>query len=369
MQKPRRNYLPDTTVHDRKEEFFNHVWDHTKDVDFFTTFTQPRELTTVQKNIIKEIICILCDNKSNNKEACDRIYNILKTQPTENNIIPIILQLIGSTRNKILTDLRAMLAQTNIPIPSKPENIVKNKQLLTYAEKYITNELRRVFASIIDKGCKVEDDALYLILDILNESTWSGFIRQAKAKRTGHYAEYRLATELEKIGIPFEPQSKLKNKPSADIKFNEISYDLIIPNTIEPIICIKATAHTANIGQYGESKDALEVTEAKNKISEMISTSRPLLLSLIDGIGFKSNLAGLTTILENVDEFVQFKTIWKIVILYAYKNNKKIKVWLPDPKNHVDFITKYSNSINLVNDKSDLISIGEGAVESIQNMK
>lgn len=353
-------------THDRKGEFFAHVWDHTKD-DFFDGFAKPRDLTDSQRRTIKEIICILCRNKGG-KVACDLIYRILKSQPTDSSIIPIILQLVGSTRNKILTDLRAMLSGTDIKVPNKPELVVKNSKLLGHAEKYITDELKRVFASIIDKDCNVDDDTLCLILDILNQSTWSGYVRQEKAKRTGHYAEYRLAKELDKIGIPFEPRKKLDKHPSADVTFRGLSYDLVIPDAERPKICVKATTHTSNIGQYGESKDALEVTEAKTNLDELPELERPLLVSLIDGIGFQSNISGLTAVLDNSDEFVQFKTMWKIAVLYAKTTpNRKIGVWLPDPENHEDFLSKHADDMEIMPDDKGLVQVGEGAVETFRS--
>ena len=281
-------------IDEKLKEFNKHVWDHTKD-DFFKKFVNPKKITDDQKKILKEIICILC--KNNDDKACDKIYKIFESQSMKDSIIPLILQLVGSTRNKILTDLKAMLKDTTVP--AKPEFLIKHESLLRPAEKYITIELKRVFSTIIDKDCNVDDDTLYLILDILNQSTWSGFIRQEKAKRTGHYAEYCLVKVLDKMNIPFEPRKKLENPISKDVKFHGISFDVVIPDKIKPKICFKATVHTSNVGQYGKSKDSLEVEEAINKMASM-SKDRPKLVAFVDGVGLSSNMSGLINILEHV---------------------------------------------------------------------
>lgn len=95
------------------------------------------------------------------------------------------------------------------------------------------------------------------ILDILGQSTWSGCVRQERAKMTGHYAEQQLASLLHLLEIPLCPKSKTANPVSRDAQFRGISYDLAIPSSRSPLICIKAATHTSNIGQYGESRDAL----------------------------------------------------------------------------------------------------------------
>ncbi len=343
---------------DKEDEFFYHVWDHTQD-EFFEKFINPKKLTDAQKELLKKIICILC--KSKDKEACDKIYRILKEQSADDSIIPLILQLVGSTRNKIITDLKAMLKNTHIQVPPKPQNIVNDATLLQHAEKYMTVELKRVFSTIIDKDCDVDDDVLYMILEILNQSTWSGFVRQERAKRTGHYAEYRLAIELNKMNVPFEPKTKLDNPLSRDAQFRGISYDIVIPNGDSPKICIKATTHTSNIGQYGESKDALEVKQAKEDLDELSDEDRPILVSFIDGIGLRSNISGLRDVLDNADEFVQFETLWKIVVLSAHVFGVKMKLWLPDPSRHEEFLIKYADSVELVEKNKKSITVAEGS--------
>ena len=339
----------------KKEEFYQHIWDHTQDA-FFETFVNPKKLTENEKATMKEIICILCQDNTD-RITCDKIFKILQKEPKDSNLIPLILQLIGSTRNKILTDLKSMFSSTGISVPTKPEHLVGDKTLLRSAEKILTGELRRVFSTVIEKDCDVDNDTLYMILEILNQSTWSGYVRQEKAKRTGHYAEYMLARELDKFDIPFEPREKLTNPLSRDATFNGLSYDIMIPDDKTPQICVKATIHTSNIGQYGESKDSLEIMEAKENLSKL-GRNRPKLIALIDGIGMTTNVAGLEGVLNNADEFIQFKTLWKIIAVYAHANHKNVTMWLPDPPIHDSFLKKYSR-VRLSPSRDGLTEIGE----------
>ena len=334
-----------------QDEFFDHMWDHTTD-KFLNSFNNPKKLSDKNKRQLKEIICILCNNK-NDEVACNKIYKILKKQEKD-SIILIILQIIGSTRNKILVDLKSMLKKDNaVIIPNNPKSLSKDHIVLYHTEKYLTNHLRNIFADIIEMDCKITDEQLFLIFDILNKATWSGWIRQERAKRSSHYAEYRLAATLDKLDIPFEPQEKLDNPVSPDIQIGGISYDLVIPNKKTPVICFKCTVHTANIGQYGKSKDLLEIKEAKQQILQSNMNPKPVLFSLIDGIGMKLNVAGLKEILQNTDEFCQFKTMWKAIVVFANTCDRIVELWLPDQDNHAEFLSKYQDNITLQDRKPE----------------
>jgi hypothetical protein len=162
----------------------------------------------------------------------------------------------------------------------------------------------------------------------LNQATWSGYIRQERAKRSGHEAEYRLATLMASLRIPFTPSEKAENPLCRDVQLNGISFDLVIPDDRVPALVFKATVHTANIGQYGESKDHLEIDEARRWLDELSPERRPLLMAFIDGVGFRSNSAGLNGVLTKSDEFCQFRTIWKAVVVAGAKSGIKHKIYL-----------------------------------------
>jgi hypothetical protein len=185
------------------------------------------------------------------------------------------------------------------------------------------------------------------MLQGLNQATWPGYIRQERAKRSGHEAEYRIATLLLRLGIPFAPEEKADNPLCRDAMWREISFDIVVPNIQQPTVCIKSTVHTSNIGQYGESKDHLEVDEARRMIDRLPAASRPTLVGFIDGIGFESNSAGLNGVLEKVDEFCQFSTIWKLGVICAKRTNKRARLHLEasDMDKHASFLARYSDVV------------------------
>lgn len=351
---------------DKYTEFFDHVWNHIDD-PFFKSFKHPKELTLEQRKTLKQIVRILVEG--NDRIACDKIYQILKTSDPNARLIPLILQLVGSTRNKILTDLRALLRGTGIVIPQKPEGLAKNHDLLRHAEKYMSDELRRVFATLITKNRFVDDDTLDVILDILNQSTWPGYMRQEQAKRSGHYAESRIAESLDLLGVPFEPQSKIHQPMSGDVQFKGVSYDMVIPSIDKPLICIKSTVHTSNIGQYGESKDALEMEEARVSLDKPQQSGGsnpaniPILVAFVDGVGFKSNKGGLAGVFDSADEFVQFDTMWKLHVLAAHVLGHHIDLWIPDSPKHKVFLDRYDQCISVLSQRCEgMWQAGEGAI-------
>lgn len=344
---------------DKEAEFDAHVWDHTGDV-FLRSFQEPRAISTDENALLAEMLRVL--RTHDDQAACDRLYRLLADQDPKNSIIPRILQLVGSTRNQILTDLRATLSRTDARVPSRPQDLHKNDDLLRRGEQYIAAEMRRVFAPVLDKSCELDDGALRVLFETLNRATWPGFKRQERAKMTGHYAEFRIASMLADLGISFEPASKLENRPSQDVVFEGMSYDIVVPDSKKPRICIKATTHTSNIGQYGESKDALEIKYAKSSISALDPARRPILVSFIDGVGLRSNRRGLRTVLGEADEFFQFASMWKLPVMAAYKLGLEARLWLPDAEDHAPFLDRYSGAVRMQDSATGLAEAGEGAV-------
>lgn len=174
------------------------------------------------------------------------------------------------------------------------------------------------------------DDSINRAMEALNQATWPGFIRQERAKRSGHEAEGRVALLLLSARMQFEPAEKADNPLCRDAQIDGLSFDIVVPNVKKPKLLFKATVHTSNIGQYGESKDHLEVDEARRWIDGKYGANdRPVLVALIDGVGFESNRAGLDGVLEKADEFCQFRTIWKILVLASSALERKLTLLLP----------------------------------------
>ncbi len=60
----------------------------------------------------------------------------------------------------------------------------------------------------------------------------------------------------------------------------------------------------------------------------------------IDGVGMESNRAGLDGVLQTADEFCQFDTIWKAIVLAASTTQRSVLIELPkaDLEAHAAFI-------------------------------
>jgi hypothetical protein len=154
-----------------------------------------------------------------------------------------------------------------------------------------------------------------------------------------------MATMLSECEIPFEPKEKADNPLCPDEQINGVSFDIVVPDAENPRVCMKATVHTSNIGQFGESKDHLEIDEARRMLdSDFDAKDRPLLLALVDGIGFTSNRAGLDGVLRKADEFCQYGTLWKAAVICASAVKMNIQIELPDAeaKRHDAFLKRFN---------------------------
>jgi len=77
-----------------------------------------------------------------------------------------------------------------------------------------------------------------------------------------------------------------------------------------------------------------------------MGNDKPALLAFIDGVGFESNRAGLDGVLEKSDEFCQFKTIWKAIMMSAATLDRRFEFSLParSMENHRAFIGRWQGS-------------------------
>ena len=341
----------------RRTEFFQNVWDHTAD-PFQVQFDARRELTGPELVSLKRLVDAFACGKSDSE-----IAKLIRKEVrgSSDDLLATLLQLVGSTRNKIITDLKAQVAREGSSIPSAYDGLVHNDAAWALAGDYLAKRMRTVLGPL---AANTIDAAL----EALNQATYPGYIRQQRAKLQGHEAEARLAGLLKACEIPFEPREKAENPLCRDAQIEGVSFDLVVPSVSSPKVCVKATVHTANIGQYGESKDALEVEEAQSKLAARYGQSRPIVLVLADGIGFRSNSAGLDGVLSQADEFCQFRTLWKGAVVGAWATGRVLPLYLPEKshEDHKPFLANYSDSIKLLERSDDAkahhISAGEGVI-------
>lgn len=326
------------SLDERRAEFEAHLWDHAEDA-FQQEFDLRRPLDDAELAALSEIADALAEGADDEEIA----VIVRDAGRGSESVFLTVMQLVGLTRNKIITDLKASAAARGTRIPSTPGQLPRS-DAWRFAGPYIAQRLRRVIGPLAVDG-EVPSSAF----EALNQATYPGWIRQQRAKLSGHEAEYRLAVLLDECGLPFEPQEKKDNPLCRDATLYGVSFDVVVPSVREPRMCVKATVHTSNIGQFGESKDALEMSEAAAMLDEHFRGSdRPRLLALIDGVGFRSNSAGLNGVLTTADEFCQFQSIWKGAAVAAFSLERSLTVALPERhisahasffERHEDFIT------------------------------
>lgn len=350
------------TVHEelafRRSEFDGHVWNHSAD-PFQASFDYRRPLSPHELAALRDVVSGVGSGASD-----DDICQLLSARAAENQeIVFIFLQLAGLTRNKILTDLRAVTAASRIPIPSNPALLPMRREAWRLAGPYLVKWLRGVFEPL----ATVDPRELDSVLEALNQATWPGWIRQERAKRQGHEAEHRLAVLFTELELPFAPRDKADNPLGPDVRIHGISFDLVVPSTSNVRLCVKSTVQTANIGQFGESKGALEVQQASEMLNSRFSASdRPLLLAMVDGVGFRSNRAGLDGILDLSDEFCQFSTVWKAAVLAARTVAVELQVYLPagESERHAAFVRRTGVTIGPLDPRTRATLIAARGVEA-----
>lgn len=309
---------------DRRREFNDFVWNHAADA-FQAKFDKCAALTGSETAVLTHLLT------DENLNDANRLSGAIRAAVTaDRSVVRRLLQIVGLTRNKIIQDIKAYVRVNGEEVSlSSPEAIFNSDIGANLGSGYLAQQIIRVFSHA--KGQVTPG-----MLEALNQATWPGYIRQERAKRMGHEAEYRLACLLRDCGLAFAPGEKAENPLCSDIIIDGMSYDLVSPSATDPKLRIVATVHTANIGQYGESKDDLEIRKAITAMETAGDRGDVTLMAFIDGVGFESNTAGLTGVLANADEFCQFRTIWKAAVIAASKIGKGSRVAIP-AKHHGRF--------------------------------
>ena len=335
----------------RRLEFEKHIWNHSEDA-FQQSFDIRRPLNADEISALDRVRDCLHQEMSDDVIVSE-IEKILKVEP---ELIYPIMQIVGLTRNKIVQDLKATFANSGIVVPSSPTKLHTKQAVWNLAGPYLFKRLRTVLSPIssLDQGLFQHS------CESLNQATWPGWIRQERAKRQGHEAEARIATLLWTLGLAFEPYEKVDNPLCPDFQYHGISFDIAKVENELLQFGIKATVHTANIGQYGESKDALEMIEARSMLQRI--SPEGTLIAMVDGVGFRSNRAGLDGVLLQADEFCQFQTIWKAAVIAAHGSDTKLQMLLPDESDHSRFLNRYSDTVTVVHERdewNDWVDAGE----------
>lgn len=339
----------------RYQEFRDFVWNHAADA-FQAKFDRCAALTSAETD---QLLTLLTE--ANLHDATALADQIRGEVPRHAGLLRRLLQLVGLTRNKILQDIKGYARNNQIAVSlSTPESMFRNTVGARLGSEYLATQLIRVFGHATPPSTDV--------LETLNQATWPGYIRQERAKRMGHEAEYRLACLMRDCGIPFAPEEKAENPLCRDVQIDGMSYDLVVPSERRALMRVVATVHTANIGQYGESKDDLEIRKALTAIAAA-DMKGVVLMAFIDGVGFESNRAGLTGVLTNADEFCQFRTIWKAAIIAGFVSKLSTTVAIPATQHarFGPFCQRYKATLVASDDLGDApdgwVQAGDGFVQ------
>jgi hypothetical protein len=324
------------SIEERRAEFDVHVWNHVDDA-FQKAFDTRRPLSESELAFINDLIDVLAVGKADDVVA-ETIRASLKAEPDHTWVL---IQLVGLTRNKVLTDLRSVATALpgTVSIPSRPERLAASDEAWALVGPYLAAWVRKTFKPLVEYEDRKD------AIEALNQATWPGYIRQERAKRQGHEAEGRIAQVLFALEIPFEPKGKADNPLTGDAQVSGVSFDIVVPAIEIPGLVVKSTVQTANIGQFGESKVDLEIQEAQQVLGDSLGGDKPVLVAFVDGVGFYSNTQGLHGALGGADEFSQFKTIWKIPVIGASLLGISLELALPDLALHQSFLDRYSHGI------------------------
>jgi len=225
-------------VEQRREEFIANVWNHSED-PFQTQFDDRPPLSRAEIASLTAIVISALQDPSQRSTAILR-----DAFRGDDTLLALSLQIVGLTRNKILQDLKAASRSGAIEanVPSSYARL-PHTDIWNFAGPYLIHRLCKVFSSL-----KSTPEVIPQAIESLNQATWPGYIRQERAKRSGHEAEFRLAALHLACGLPFEPAEKAENPLCRDIQINGVSFDLVVPSGTRPGIVIKSTVHTSNIG-------------------------------------------------------------------------------------------------------------------------
>jgi hypothetical protein len=165
--------------------------------------------------------------------------------------------------------------------------------------------------------------------------------QQKAAKRRGHGCESVLAKVLNEIGVDIIPINKAvdpmgANDPHVDLTKMEFTqreigkthaFDIIITHNTVPYILIQSLIHTSDPGQFGVDKSN-ETVQIYSDIStwNRNNTNKVYLWGLFDGVGYSENKPDtINKLLNNVDHFVQIKTLYKAPLVLHKLGLIKIK--------------------------------------------
>jgi len=325
---------------ERIAEFDKYVWIHTQD-PFQNKFDTHEKLPD---SIAERMARLFSAPTRSNRSKLRKTIGIELVQDMD--LFEPMCQLVGLTLSKVKGDIKAnaMLCEP-VPKVKTPTTLIKTDIGQSIISDYFAEKIENIY--IYKEFYSFED------IQTVYSATNPSFVRQKRAKLMGHEIERRLAFAFHAASVPFEPIRKVEKLGSSDVTVDGYSYDLVSPSVKNALLRILCMVHNANVGQYGEDKLRSSAVDAKKSIKNKLNTT---LLTLIDGLGCKSNRAGLAAVLENSDEFCQLRTLWKAVAIGAKKSNIKVRVLLPENQisDFAAFADRWSISLDSISETNSI---------------
>lgn len=325
----------DGVYSDDETEFFRHVYNPLSDPTF-------RAGTAMHSSIdfdpMDDLVDSMYGGSDQPFESDERPVEALQRELIdEPELVDMLRLLVAKTETQLSIDLSLAFRGTESPVGDPSLCGCDTDELTTHTYGYFKNFLKGRRRSDSEVRKAAETIAGYFdnigALDVLGDfaelapSERHNVIeeaivphdgRQSRAKRQGHGAEAEIARVLEATGAEIRPRNKISNPMAGDVEFEGQSYDLLVEDDDGNVrVGIIGLFHTSNPGQYGVSKTAEteEYTDSVREYNQRVPSEQQCeLWSFCDGAGFAMNSAALRNVMDNVDDWVQIKSLWKLPV-------------------------------------------------------
>jgi len=286
-------------------EFLRHVYNPVTDDTFLAGSYDSPEISLIDE---------LIDSKL---RLAEEIYADPET-------IDVLRLLIAKTKTQVRTDLSLVFRDTRSPEDDESLCGCAHDELTTHGYDYFQNFITSSRRSYREQRAAAETIAQYFTKEgvagvledfaslssnerarILDNAILPHDQRGSHSKRRGHGVEAELAQMLEECGAAVTPNDKSSNPMGGDPEFAGMSFDMLIGDEDVALISL---FHTSNPGQYGSDKTK-KTAEYAEAIDSINGTE---LWAFCDGAGFTMHNSALHNVIDNVDNFVQVKSLWKL---------------------------------------------------------